>query len=71
MAVNDDIAYLDTMNEVLVMTMECLEEARCSQDDVRLGAYLKMASRAMRCALEMYSEKLAQNCADMKQGVKT
>ena len=62
------IAYLDTMNEVLEMTAQFVEEARVSEDDVRLGVYLRMASRCMRCALEMYSEHLAQNRAEMEQG---
>ena len=66
-----DIAYLDTMNEVLEMTAQFVEEARQSQDDTRLGAYLKMASRCMRCALEMYGEHLAQNRAEMEQGEKS
>jgi hypothetical protein len=65
-----DIAYLDTMDEVLTMTLEFLEEARLSQDDVRLGAYLKMASRSMRCALEIYGDHLAQNRVEMEQGEK-
>ena len=34
-----------TMNEVLEMTAQFVEEARQSKDDVCLGAYLKMASR--------------------------
>ena len=65
---HDDIAYLDTMNEVLEMTAQFVEEARVSEDDVRLGVYLRMASRCMRCALEMYEEHLAQNRAEMEQG---
>jgi hypothetical protein len=63
-----DVAYLDTMNEVLEMTAQFVEEARQSEDDVRLGVYLRMASRCMRCALEMYGEHLAQNRAEMEQG---
>ena len=55
-----DVAYLDTMNEVLEMTAQFVEEARQSEDDVRLGVYLRMASRCMRCALEMYGEHLIQ-----------
>ena len=58
MAANDDVAYLDMMNEVLVMTLEFIEEARYSQDDVRMGAYLRMASRSMRCAMEIYGDRL-------------
>ena len=64
----NDVAYLDTMNEVLEMTAHFVEEARQSEDDVRLGVYLRMASRCMRCALEMYGEHLAQNRAEMEQG---
>ena len=51
-----DYLFLDTMEEVLWMTLEFVEEARHAKDDVTLGAYLKMASRAMRCALEMYGD---------------
>ena len=65
-----DVAYLDTMNEVLEMTAQFVEEARQSEDDARLGVYLRMASRCIRCALEMYGEHLAQNRAEMEQGEK-
>lgn len=47
------------------MTAQFVEQARQSQDDVRLGAYLKMASRCMRCALEIYGEHLEQNRREM------
>lgn len=67
----NDIAYLDTMNEVLVMTLEFLEEARTAHDDVMMGAYLKMASRSMRCALEIYGDRMTQNRVAMKQGEQT
>ena len=63
-----DIAYLTTMNEVLTMVVEFAEEAQNSQDDVRMGAYLRMASRSLRLALEMYADRLAQNRAEMEQG---
>jgi hypothetical protein len=63
-----DYAFLATMDEVLLMTLEYLEKASLSQDAVMLGAYLKMASRSMRCALEIYGDHLAQNCVEMKQG---
>ncbi len=42
------------------MTAQFVEEARQSKDDARLGVYLKLASRCMRCALEMYNEHLVQ-----------
>ncbi len=44
------------------------EAARNAEDDVTLGVYLKMASRSLRCALEMYGEHLAQNRDEMKHG---
>jgi hypothetical protein len=65
-----DIAYLDSMNDVLIMALEFMEEARQSNDDARMGAYLKMASRCLRCAMEMYGDHLAQNRALLKQGEK-
>ena len=53
------------------MAEEFVEEARHSEDDVRMGSYLKLASRSLRIALEMYGERLAQNRAEIKQGEKT
>ena len=65
MSESRDFPYLATMGEVLEMTAEYVEEARASQDDVRLGAYLKLTSRALRCALELYGEHLAENRSEM------
>ena len=36
-----DVAYLDTMHEVLEMVIEYAEKAQQSQDDVTMGAYLQ------------------------------
>jgi hypothetical protein len=63
-----DVAYLDTMNEVLVMTLGFLEDARTARNDVRMGAYLKMASRSLRCAMEIYGDHLSATRTEMKQG---
>ena len=63
-----DFGYLNTMDEVLELVLEFAERARQAQDDVMIGAYLKMASRSLRCALEMYGEHLAQNRDEMKMG---
>jgi hypothetical protein len=62
-----DVAYLDTMDEVLELVLYFAECARHTQDDVALDNHLKMASRSLRCALEMHGEHLAQR-AGMKQG---
>jgi hypothetical protein len=64
-------AYRDTMSDVLIMALEFLNEALNSEDEVRRGAYLKMASRSLRCALEIYGDRLAQNRVEMEQGEKS
>ena len=68
---HDDIAYLDTMNEVLGIVLLYVNKACDAQDDVMMGTYLKMSSRALRDALQIYRDHLAQNRAEMKQGEKT
>ena len=62
-----DAAYLDTMDEVLELVLQFAEAARDADDDARLGVYLRLASRSLRCALEMHGEHLAQR-AEMKHG---
>lgn len=62
-----DAAYLDTMDEVLELVLQFAEAARDADDDARLGVYLRLASRSLRCALEMHGEHLAQR-AEMKMG---
>ena len=62
-AANDnlsDFAYLDTVDEVLRLVMFYCEEARHSQTQLAIGVNLKMASRAMRCALELYGDHSEQ-----------
>jgi hypothetical protein len=59
------------MEEVLWMTLQFIDGARHTRDDVSMGYHLKMASRAMRCALEIYGDHLAQNRAEMEQGEKS
>ena len=63
-----EVAYLDTMNDVLTMVIEFAEEARNSDDDARMGAYLNMMMRCSRCAGELYGEHLAQNRDEIKIG---
>lgn len=72
MAVSE--AYRDTMDEVLGLALEFLEKAQqaaADDDDMRVDAYLKMASRTLRCALEIYGDRLAQNRVEMEQGEKS
>jgi hypothetical protein len=62
------------MDEVLGLALEFLEKAQqaaADDDDMRVDAYLKMASRTLRCALEIYGDRLAQNRAAMEQGEKS
>jgi len=46
------------MDEVLEIVIEHIDEVRNTEDMVRQGAHLKMASRALRCALEIYGLQL-------------
>ena len=55
-----DVAYLDTVFEVLELVIVFAQKAQEAQNDVMLDSYLKMASRSLRCALEMHGEHLAQ-----------
>jgi hypothetical protein len=62
------------MDEVLGLALEFLEKAQqaaADDDDMRVDAYLKMASRTLRCALEIYGDRLAQNRVEMEQGEKS
>ena len=48
--------YAVTMNEVLEIVVEHIDEVLNTDDMVKQGVHLKMASRAMRCALEIYGD---------------
>jgi hypothetical protein len=56
----DDLnfAWVLTLDEVLEIVIEHCENARHSSDQQKIGIYLKMASRAMRCALEVYGSAI-------------
>ena len=56
------------MDEVIGLVIEFAEKARHADSEVLLGAYLRMSSRAMRTALEIYGDRLAQNRAEMEKG---
>ena len=60
MSDNKDYAFYVTMDEMLLMLMEHLDEARHAGSDYLLGFHLRMASRVMRCALELYGDWLEQ-----------
>jgi hypothetical protein len=51
-----DYPYAVTMDEVIEIVIEHLEIVRNTDDLLRQGVHLKMASRAMRCALEIYGD---------------
>lgn len=56
--VDKDFAFFLTMSEVLELVMDHTEVARNAGDNQLLGIHLKMASRAMRCALEIYGSHI-------------
>jgi hypothetical protein len=48
--------YAVTMDEVIEIVIEHLDIVRNTDDHLKQGVHLKMASRAMRCALEIYGD---------------
>jgi hypothetical protein len=56
------------LNEVLLIAIDHMEAARHASSDRALEAYLKMSSRAMRCALEIYADRFASEV--LKEDVK-
>jgi hypothetical protein len=48
--------YMVTLDEVLEIVIEHLDIVRNTDDLLKQGVHLKMASRAMRCALEIYGD---------------
>lgn len=55
-----DFPWLISMDETLVLCLDHLDEARMSKRALSLGLHLKMASRALRHALEVYQMRLDQ-----------
>jgi hypothetical protein len=50
--------YAITLYEVTEIVIEHLDKVQNTEDLLRQGVHLKMASRAMRCALEIYGSQL-------------
>ena len=53
-----DYLWLLALDESMLLCLDHLEAARQCQDGLSLGVQLKMASRAMRSALEIYGMRL-------------
>ena len=54
----DDYPFLEAINEALELAVHYAQAARHADTDFRLSMNLKMASRAVRCALEIYGDRL-------------
>jgi hypothetical protein len=50
--------YAVTLYEVLEIVVEHIDKTLNTDDVLKQGVHLKMASRAMRCALEIYGSQL-------------
>lgn len=50
--------FRDDLDHILYVVCEYIEEVRTSETRVELDFNLKMASRAMRCALQVYGKQL-------------
>jgi hypothetical protein len=55
-----DFAFWETIDEVLVEAREQIDYARNTERMVSLVIRLKMAERALQCALEIYGDKVAE-----------
>jgi len=55
-----DYPWLLTIYETLELVITHCGQAENAQDERTLGLHLKMASRAMRCALELYGDRLKE-----------
>jgi hypothetical protein len=53
-----DYAFYLTMDEVLVLVIDHCERARNADSDQAMELNVKMASRAMRCALEILGDRV-------------
>ncbi len=55
-----DLNYIwcETLNETLMLCIEHCELARHTDDELKIFVHLKMASRALRCALEIYGSQI-------------
>jgi hypothetical protein len=60
--------YAVTMDEVLELLIEHAETVRNTSDMLRQGVYLKMASKALECAMRIYGSQLPQEV--QKEGMK-
>jgi hypothetical protein len=50
--------YAVTLYEVLEIVIEHVDKVQNTSDLLKQGVHLKMASRALRCALEIYGLQL-------------
>jgi hypothetical protein len=60
-AVDLSYPYAVTMNEVLEIVVEHVDKVLNTSDMVKQGVHLMMASRALRCALEIYGLQRTEN----------
>jgi hypothetical protein len=55
-----DFAFFVTMNDILKVVEKHVGYALFSDTHLTMGVHLKMASRALRCALEIYGDRVAE-----------
>lgn len=53
-----DFAFYTTMNDVLQMAIGHGEKARHADDDYEMFVHLKMLATCVKCALEIYGDRL-------------
>jgi hypothetical protein len=60
-AVDLTYPYAVTMDEVLEIVVEHIDKVLNTDDMLKQGVHLKMASRALRCALEIYGSQITKD----------
>jgi hypothetical protein len=55
-----NFAYYEALDEALEIAWNNIDMARDAANDIILGSRLKFASRALRCALEIYGELMEE-----------
>jgi hypothetical protein len=52
--------YAVTMNEVLEIVVEHVDKVLNTSDMVKQGVHLKMAAKALECALRIYKDQIKE-----------
>ena len=55
-----DFAYLDTMDEILKLAIEFIEQARQSQHEMTMRSYIWGAGRCLQEVVTIYDDRICE-----------